>query len=220
MFQEYYKSNLLKDSTGMAISWIGAIQFCLCPMLGCIAGPLFDAGYLKPLLIAGGSLYSFCLMMTSISTEYYQVLLAHGIGVGLGMGLIFSPSVSTLQHHFGRSRYRTLAYGFQASGSAIAGIYFPIAFNYLIPAVGFPWTMRILGFIVLLFVSASYVVLSTTVPPRKEIALMSPKVFNNPAYAVYVGGACLCSLAIYAPQTFGVTYATYRGVPLTIANYT
>lgn len=127
----------------MAISWIGAIQFCLCPMLGCIAGPLFDAGYLKHLLIVGGGLYSFCFMMASISKEYYQVLLSHGIGVGIGMGLIFSPSVSSLQHHFARSRYRTLAYGFQATGSAIAGIYFPISLNYLLPAVGFGWTMRI-----------------------------------------------------------------------------
>jgi hypothetical protein len=29
------------------------------------------------------------------------------------MGLIFSPSVATLSHHFARSRYRTLAFGLQ-----------------------------------------------------------------------------------------------------------
>lgn len=133
----------LSSSSATAISWIGSIQFCLCPLLGCISGPLFDAGYLKSLVAVGGGIYVFCLMMTSIATEYYQFLLAHGIGVGIGMGLIFSPSVSTLSHHFARSRYRTVAYGCQAAGSSLAGVIFPIMLRYLFPAVGFGWGMRI-----------------------------------------------------------------------------
>lgn len=145
VFQEYYTSTYPPTiaSGATAISWIGTIQFCLCPLLGCISGPLFDAGYLKSLVCVGGGLYVLCLMMTSISREYYQFLLAHGIGVGIGMGLIFSPSVSTLSHHFGRSRWRTLAYGCQATGSSLAGIIFPVLLRQLFPAVGFAWSMRI-----------------------------------------------------------------------------
>jgi MFS family permease len=143
VFQEYYSTHQLSDQTATAISWIGSIQLCFCPLLGCISGPLFDAGYLKHLIVVGGSIYVFCMMMTSIATQYWQFLLAHGIGVGLGMGLIFSPSVGTLSHHFARSRYRTLAYGCQASGSALAGVIIPIMLRYLFPAVGFGWGMRI-----------------------------------------------------------------------------
>lgn len=145
VFQEYYTTTHpvrnLADAT--AISWIGSIQFCLCPLLGCIAGPLFDSGYLKSLIVAGGGLYVFSLMMTSIASQYWQILLAHGIGVGLGMGLFFSPSVSTLSHHFQRSKYRTVAYGLQATGSSIAGIIIPVMMRQLIPSVGFAWAMRI-----------------------------------------------------------------------------
>jgi MFS family permease len=144
VFQEYYTYthpiHTVVDAT--AISWIGSIQYTLCPLLGCIAGPLFDAGYLKSLIFAGGSLYVFSLMMTSIATQYWQVILAHGLGVGLGMGLFFSPSVSTLSHHFQRSRYRTVAYGLQATGSSIGGIVYPIMMRALIPRVGFGWAMR------------------------------------------------------------------------------
>ena len=113
------------------------------PLLGCFAGPLFDSGYLKYLTVAGGFLYTFSLLMTSISKEYYQFLLAHGIGVGLGMGIIFSPSVSTLAHHFSKSKYRSLAYGLQASGSCLGGIIFPILARSLLPAIGFGWTLRV-----------------------------------------------------------------------------
>lgn len=145
VFQEYYTATHppTLSSGATAVSWIGSIQFCLCPLLGCIAGPLFDSGYLKSLVVIGGGLYVVCLMMTSIANQYWQILLAHGLGVGIGMGLIFSPSVSTLAHHFGRTRYRTLAYGCQASGSSIAGIVFPVLLRQLIPAVGFAWAMRI-----------------------------------------------------------------------------
>lgn len=143
MWQSYYSLNQLSHLSPAQISWIASIQLCLMPLLGCLSGPLFDAGYLRPLIIAGGTLYVFCLFMTSIATQYYQYLLAHGIGVGLGMGIMFSPSVSTLSHHFGRSRYRSLAYGIQASGSSASGILFPILARNLLPRIGFAWTMRV-----------------------------------------------------------------------------
>ncbi|KAL1411345.1 hypothetical protein Q8F55_002296 [Vanrija albida] len=219
VFQQYYAHHLLSEYSTSTISWIGAIQFCLCPLLGCISGPLFDAGYLKHLIIFGGTLYVLCLMMASISTQYYQLLLSHGFGVGIAMGSFFSPSVGTLSHHFSKSRYRTFAYGMQASGSAVAGIVFPSILNALLPRVGFPWTMRILGFIVAGFMIIIFFTLSTTVPPRKKIAVLSPAVFRNPAYSIYVMAACSASMAIYAPLNFSVTYATSRGVPLEKANY-
>lgn len=34
-------------------------------------------------------------------------------------------------------------FGLQATGSAVAGIYLPIALNYMMPAIGFAWTMRV-----------------------------------------------------------------------------
>lgn len=242
VFQQYYETNL--GASSMAISWVGAIQFALCPMFGCISGPLFDAGYLKHLIVVGGALYVFCLMMTSLATEYYQVLLAHGIGVGLSMGIFLcvsrcsktltrsSPSVATISQHFARSRHRNLAFGIHASGSAIAGIFLPIMLNRLLPTVGFPWTMRIcesyvklttlttVGFMVLAFMIFAYFALSTTLPPRKKLAILSPVVYKNRAYSVYVMAGCFGALCIYAPFTFSVTYSTMRGMSLELANYT
>ncbi|KAI9634416.1 major facilitator superfamily domain-containing protein, partial [Dioszegia hungarica] len=205
VFQEYYTTTHPPtiSSGATAISWIGTIQFWLCPLLGCISGPLFDAGYLKSLVGVGGALYVFSLMMTSLAKEYYQFLLAHGFGVGIGMGLIFSPSVSTLSHHFGRSRWRTLAYGCQATGSSLAGIIVPVLLRQLFPAVGFAWAMRILGFIVLVIVTCAFFFLSRVHPPRKELALLSPSVFRNKAYTVYVMGAGLGSLAIFYAYVLG-----------------
>lgn len=158
-------------------------------MFGCVSGPLFDAGYLRHLILISGFLYVFCLMMASLSTQYYQLLLSHGFGVGLAMGLVFAPSVATLSHHFANTRFRILAYGTQASGSAVAGIFFPAMLNHLLPRYGFAWAMRIrksssgarqtvtdvrpVGFTVLGFFVVIFFTLSTTVPPRKKIAVLS-----------------------------------------------
>jgi hypothetical protein len=80
VFQDYYQTHQLASNSATQISWIGSIQYCLCPMLGCISGPLFDAGYLRSLVATGGAIYVVCFMMASIAKEYYQFLLAHGIG--------------------------------------------------------------------------------------------------------------------------------------------
>lgn len=75
------------------------------------------------------------------------------------------------------------------------------------------------GFIVLVFMTFAFFALSATEPPRKRLAILSPEVYKNKAYSVYVLGGCFGSLAIYAPFTFSVTYATMRGMPLNLANY-
>jgi hypothetical protein len=40
-------------------------------------------------MITGTILYVFSIMMTSISTQYYQYLLAHGVLFGLGVGMLY-----------------------------------------------------------------------------------------------------------------------------------
>ncbi|ORY30793.1 major facilitator superfamily domain-containing protein [Naematelia encephala] len=219
VFQSYYTTDLIPQTSSTSISWIGSLQLCLCPLLGCISGPLFDAGYLRPLIGFGGALYVFCLMMTSLGHAYWHFLLAHGIGVGLGMGLMFSPSVATISHHFGKTRYRTLAFGCQAAGSSLGGIVFPIMLRFLFPKVGFGWAVRIMAFVVLCVVIFAFFTLSSIHVPRKKLAILSPTVFRDKGYDLYVLGVGLISLTIYCPLTFGVTYARSRGMAAGLASY-
>ncbi|KAL4886115.1 major facilitator superfamily domain-containing protein [Aspergillus karnatakaensis] len=53
-------------------------------LAGVVAGPIFDKGYLKTLITLGSFLVVFGLMMTSLSTKYYQVFLAHASGGSIG----------------------------------------------------------------------------------------------------------------------------------------
>ena len=60
--------------------------------------------------------FSFSVFMLSLAQhhQYYQVFLAQGIGMGIGMGLMFLPAISVTSHYF--RRRRTIAMGFVIAG--------------------------------------------------------------------------------------------------------
>jgi MFS family permease len=86
-------------------------------LFGAITGPLYDLGYVRPLIVTGAFLTCFGMMMTSIATEYYQLFLAQGVIVGLGAGCLFVPSVAIVAQWF--TTRRALATGITAAGGSI-----------------------------------------------------------------------------------------------------
>lgn len=117
VFQSYYEDTLLSGHSASSISWIGTVQGFLLFLAGIIVGPIFDKGYLKTLIAVGSFLVVFGLMMTSLSTEYYQVFLAHGVTVGLGCACLFLPSIAIVATYF--TTRRAVATGITASGGSI-----------------------------------------------------------------------------------------------------
>lgn len=85
--------------------------------VGVLAGRILDAGHLRPLLISGSVIQVFGMFMTSLSTEYWQVLLAQGICAGLGSGLLGLTSVAVIPLYF--ERRKMLATGIAATGSSL-----------------------------------------------------------------------------------------------------
>lgn len=117
VFETFYAENLLKTSSPSSISWIGSIQLFLTMFVGVLGGWFLDAGYLQTLLIVGSFLEVFGMFMTSLCTKYWQVLLAQGICVGLGSGLLGLTSVGVIPMYF--SKKRMIATGIAATGSSL-----------------------------------------------------------------------------------------------------
>lgn len=59
------------------------------------------------------------LMMLSVCSEYYQLFLCHGIAVGLGAGITFTPSVAAASACLRGPATRAKAMGVMACGSSI-----------------------------------------------------------------------------------------------------
>ncbi|KAJ5569671.1 uncharacterized protein N7459_009101 [Penicillium hispanicum] len=207
VFQSYYESTLLPDYSSSTISWIGTVQGFLLFLAGVIVGPLLDKGHPKMLIAVGTFLVVFGLMMTSLSTQYYQVFLAHGVAVGVGCAFLFLPSIAIVATYF--TTKRALATGITASGGSIGSVIFPIMFHKLIGEVGFGWTTRIIAFVALGGLLFSWAVMKTRLPPPKQArSLLDLSAFREPPFVIFSLGLFFSFVGLYFPFFYLPTYFT------------
>lgn len=196
VFQTFYETDLLSTESASSISWIGSLQASLLMLVGVVVGPLYDAGYFRHLLLAGQFLLVFGMFMTSLGKVYWHILLAQGVCVGVGMGLVFLPSTAILVQYF--TTRRALAIGIANTGSPLAGIVFPIVFSNLVDRIGFGWATRVIAFILLGISVISIVFMRTRVPPSgHKRALVDMTALRDPAFVLFMGASFFMFLCLY-----------------------
>ncbi|KUJ08680.1 MFS general substrate transporter [Mollisia scopiformis] len=195
VFQTYYESGALFTKSSSDISWIGAIQSYMVLLIGFISGPVYDRGYLRMLLILGSFGVVFGHMMLSLCHNYWEVLLAQGFCVGMGAGCLFVPAVAILPPYF--KRKLGLAVGLAASGSSFGGIIYPIVVYRLIDRIGFPWTVRVIGFIALGTLLIPVAVMKMRFKPPKARALIDWNAFTDVGYMFFVVACLIGFMGLY-----------------------
>lgn len=179
-------------------------------LTGMLAGPIYDAGYFRSLLLVGSFMLVFGHMMLSICHVYWQVLLSQGFCVGIGAGLIYVPSVAILSTYF--STKIGAAIGIAASGSSLGGVIYPIVFHRLLPKIGFGWTTRVLGFIMLATIFVPNICMRVRILPPKSRSLFDPKAFFIPAYSLVTLGFFLGFMGLNMPFFYAQVYAIKRHI--------
>lgn len=193
LFQSYYTTSL--GVSPSAISWIGSVQIFLVYFTGTFSGRVLDAGWYHAVLFCGSFLQVLGVFMTSISTQYWQVFLSQGICKGLGDGLVFCPTVSLVATYF--TKKRALAMACTASGGATGGIIFPLIAQQLLPKLGFAWTVRIMGFVILFNATIAISVARVRLPPRRSGPLVEWSAFEESSYTLFCLGMFLNLWAVY-----------------------
>ena len=123
VFQTIYEQDQLKTYSPSLIAWILSLQTFVMFGGAPIFGKLFDSYGPRYLLLAGTFFHVFGLMMVSLSTEYYQFILAQSLCSGLGASAIFYSSTNSIATWFKKNR--ALALGIASSGSATGGVITP-----------------------------------------------------------------------------------------------
>lgn len=193
LFQTHYVDSL--RATPSAISWIGSVQIFLVYFVGSFSGRALDAGFYRTILITGSFLQVVSVFMTSISTEYWQLFLAQGICKGLGDGMLFCPTVSLVATYF--SKKRALAMACTASGGATGGLIFPLIAQQLLPRVGLPWTVRVMGFVILFNAAIAVAIARIRLSPRRLGPLIEWGAFQELPYSLYCVGMFFNLWAVY-----------------------
>lgn len=172
-----------QDMLTCKLTQVGSVQIFLLFFVGTFSGRATDYGLFKLTFLVGSILQLVGVFMTSLSTKYWQLFLAQGICTGLGNGLIFCPALALLSTYF--TKKRSLAIGIAASGSATGGVVFPVIVQQLLPKLGFPWTVRVLGFVILALQAVALTFTKTRLPPRKTGPLVEWAAFKEVPYTLF-----------------------------------
>lgn len=89
VYQLYYQQTLLPNQSATKIAWIGSVQAALLLIVGVLSGLLFDKGHFRGIILTAGLGLVSGLMMLSLATEYYQILLSQGVWLGICSGVTF-----------------------------------------------------------------------------------------------------------------------------------
>jgi len=205
VYQTYYESGQLFTASSSNISWIGSVQAVMVLIVGVIAGPIYDRGHLRLLLLTGSFGVVFGHMMLSLCHTFWQALLAQGFVIGMGAGCLFVPAVAIMSTYFNTKL--GLALGLAASGSSTGGIIYPIMFYKLIDQVGFGWSTRILGFTALATLIVPNVVMQLRVKPGRVRAVLDMTAFTDLPFMTFVVGSLVGFIGLYV----GFFYFSYFG---------
>lgn len=220
--QAYIQRNQLSNLSESKVSWIFSIFSYLAFALSIQIGPLFDLYGPYYLCIAATLLHVVCLIMTSLCTEFYQFLLAFGVGCGISVSLVVTPCLAIISHWF--KTKRGTATGFASVGGALGGVLFPIMLRALYEKVGYAWAMRVLALISFVAMASSVLLIK---PRPKTYYHMSKGIKLSPKYLydfkalgdlrfLFLTIAIfLCELSILDGITYITSYCLAQGMPVT-----
>ncbi|KAI6043379.1 MFS general substrate transporter [Pisolithus marmoratus] len=221
VFQDYYERVLLSDKSPSAIAWIGSVQAGLVAFVclpGLVTGRLFDLGHFRvPYFMASCGLI-VCTFLTAECAQYWQFFLAQSLFTGLFSGILYGQAISVVSHWF--TKKRGTALGIVSIGSSLGGTLFPIAAQNLIPHVGFKWTVRAFGFIMLVALGIANLAIDRRLPPVDvKGGLLNLSAFRNPAYTLYCVSGIVCSLGLFTMLTYLPVSAAAVGVSTNFSFY-
>ncbi|KAM0329714.1 hypothetical protein ACHAPQ_006632 [Fusarium lateritium] len=219
IFQDYYEHNQLKSYSSSTVAWIPSVESFMMFFWGPVVGKMTDEfGPRIPILI-GSFLHVFGLMMTSISKEYYQILLSQSFCSATGCSFLFYAPLAAVGTWF--LRHRAIAFGIVTAGSSLGGVALPIMVNRLVVRIGFGWAMRSVAFLFLgLLAIVNLTIKSRLPPPRRKF---NPKDFITPfqemPFLLLTASAFMLYLGSFLPFNFIIVQAKALGVSPNLAQY-
>ncbi|GKT82247.1 LOW QUALITY PROTEIN: major facilitator superfamily transporter [Colletotrichum tofieldiae] len=215
----YYVQGPLSQYPSSTVAWITSLQVWTQTFMGVVFGRLYDSYGPKYLLYGGTVVYVFGLMMTSLSTQYYQFILAQSIVSSVGSSACFNASMASVTSWF--FRRRAAAFGIMVSGSSLGGVILPIMMSKMIPQVGFPWAIRAVAFLFLILLGIACLTVKSRLPPRPRPFVFKEYIdsLREPPMAITVCALFLFFWGMFLPFNFVILQAKAQGMDENLVIY-
>jgi len=212
-----------RGSVSLVFSLAGFLYFAL----GMVSGPLADRWGSRRLSVAGMMLVGLGLCAAGMARALWQVYVAYGLGVGLGIGCSYVPVLGAVQRWF--VKRRGFASGLAVSGIGVGTLVMPPLAALLIATLGWRHAYLVLG-VFAAVVGVGMALLIETDPRDRGLApdgepLHSATQVNLPAgfsvrqairskrFAGLYAACLLCSFGLFVPFVHLIPYALDHGVP-------
>jgi MFS family permease len=212
-----------RGSVSLVFSLAGFLYFAL----GMVSGPLADRWGSRRLSAAGMLLVGLGLCVAGMARALWEVYVAYGVGVGLGIGCSYVPALGAVQRWF--VKRRGFASGLAVSGIGVGTLVMPPLAALLIGTLGWRHAYLVLG-VLAAVVGVGMALLIENDPhdrglaPDGEPLQSGTRVKLPPGFSVrdaikskrFAGlyAACLiCSFGLFVPFVHLIPYALDHGVP-------
>ncbi|KAJ5633209.1 hypothetical protein N7490_009548 [Penicillium lividum] len=226
VFEDYYATAQLAHESQSTIGWLGAMSIFFLFSISTVSGGMLDIFGPKLMIWTGSVGMVFAVMMISLCKEFYQFLLAQGILLGISMALTTWPAIALVGQYI--KKKRAAGMGIVLAGSSLGGIIWPVAIEQLLknPRIGFPWTMRIVGFIMIPLLLFSCIVCKS--PPKVQVPLhFDPEdtanaiaLFRQPSMQLLCLAMFITYFGMFSPFFYTTSYAVEKGFSTSLAFYT
>lgn len=147
-------------------------------------------------------------------------MLSYSVLGGIGGAMLNAPAYGAIAHYF--DVRRGLATGIATTAGGVGGIVFPLLLQFLLgdDGVGFGWSCRILGFILLGLCALANVFIRTRLTPgaddeggveKKGSVWPDFAIFGDRRFALAAVGVFFMEYGLFVPLTYIVSYATSHG---------
>lgn len=158
-------------------------------------------------------------MMTSLSTEYYQIILSQSVVSAIGCSAVFNATISSVATWF--RRHRAAALGSVAAGASLGGVIIPIMLTHLIQRLGFGWALRCVAFMFLGMLAFACLTIKSRLPPRRRTFML--KEYVNEMKDPLFGTTCLAFFFFYwgmfLPFSYIMVQAKDMGIDPDLVTY-
>ncbi|GAA5852290.1 hypothetical protein JCM8547_006726 [Rhodosporidiobolus lusitaniae] len=220
-FQAEWTNNQLRQYPPSSISWIGSTHLFILFILGLPMGRLFDRGWFRYQLALGSVLWIGGMFALSESKGYGGMFGSFAVCLGLGLGVMFAPTLSCVASYF--STKRTLMMGCTAGGAAAGATVFPILANHLFASQGFAAGVRALAYIHV----GCLVLANLLMRPRSDLPPQKPppalpliaSFLKQPQTWFACGGAAFVMLGMFIPIFYIQVFAESHNASHLVVTY-
>ncbi|KAL5442047.1 hypothetical protein PMIN07_003774 [Paraphaeosphaeria minitans] len=206
--QDYWHQNQLSDFTARDIGWIPSVFVYLTLGLGLWVGPYFDRYGPRWIALIGSTGYVMTIFLLAECTEFWQMILCLGILGGATAAMLTCTALAVVAQWF-KTR-RALAQGIAMAGNSVGGLAIPLILKSTFPAYGYAWSLRILGFVFLLCLVVSNILLKARFRPSAAAkkTIISLHIFGDLRFSLFTISVFGFEVVLFGALGILPTYAS------------